>query len=106
MTLPRLPWEGSLGKTNPRRNFPAGVMVYRGDFLILAKALGYFGGVGATFLMNTAVESVVDLVTKERQPLAKIAKDTAAGAVLIAAIMAAIAGLIIFVPKLLQIIGY
>ena len=65
-----------------------------------------FGLVMALELVNTAVESVVDLVTKERQPLAKIAKDTAAGAVLIAAIMAAIAGLIIFVPKLLQIIGY
>ena len=46
------------------------------------------------------MESVVDLVTKERQPLAKIAKDTAAGAVLIAAIMAAIAGLISMVGDL------
>ena len=42
---------------------------------------------------------MVDLVTTERHPLAKIAKDTAAGAVLIAAIMAAIVGLLIFVPK-------
>mgnify|MGYP002227083539 CR=1 FL=1 len=33
-------------------------------------------------LVNTAVEAVVDLVTEERKPLAKIAKDTAAGAVL------------------------
>ena len=32
-------------------------------------------------LVNTAVESVVDLVTSEYKPLAKIAKDTAAGAV-------------------------
>ena len=56
-------------------------------------------------LVNTAVESVVDLVTSEYKPLAKIAKDTAAGAVLIAAIMAAIAGLIIFVPKGLVFLG-
>ena len=61
--------------------------------------LGLFGMVMSLELVNTAVESVVDLVTQERKPLAKIAKDTAAGAVLIAAIMAAIAGLIIFVPK-------
>ena len=61
--------------------------------------LGLFGLVMALELVNTAVESVVDLVTSEYKPLAKIAKDTAAGAVLIAAIMAAIAGLIIFVPK-------
>ena len=59
-------------------------------------------GAGA---VNTAVEAVVDLVTEERHPLAKIAKDTAAGAVLIAAIMAAIVGLIIFVPKGLVFLG-
>ncbi len=58
-----------------------------------------FGLVMALELVNTAVEAVVDMVTEEYHPLAKIAKDTAAGAVLIAAIMAAVAGLIIFVPK-------
>ena len=61
--------------------------------------LTLFGLVMALELVNTAVEAVVDLVTSECRPLAKIAKDTAAGAVLIAAIMAAIAGLIIFLPK-------
>lgn len=61
--------------------------------------LGLFGLVMALELVNTAVEAVVDLVTAERHPLAKTAKDTAAGAVLIAAIMAAIVGLLIFVPK-------
>ena len=61
--------------------------------------LALFGLVMALELVNTAVEAVVDLVTEAFHPLAKIAKDTAAGAVLIAAIMAAIAGLIIFVPK-------
>ena len=59
-----------------------------------------FGLVMSLELVNTALESVVDLVTKERKPLAKRAKDTAAGAVLIAAIMAAIIGLMIFLPKL------
>ena len=62
--------------------------------------LGLFGMVMALELVNTAVEAVVDLVTEE-----KIAKDTAAGAVLIAAIMAAIVGLIIFVPKGLAFLG-
>ena len=61
-----------------------------------------FGLVMALEMVNTAVEAVVDLVTKERMPLAKLAKDAAAGAVLIAAIMAAIAGMIIFIPKLLE----
>ena len=46
-------------------------------------------------LVNTAVEAVVDLVTEERKPLAKIAKDTAAGAVLFASLAAVIIGCII-----------
>ena len=50
-------------------------------------------------IVNTSIEAVVDLVTEERKPLAKLAKDTAAGAVLISAILAAIIGLIIFIPK-------
>ena len=64
--------------------------------------LTLFGLVMALEMVNTAVEAVVDLVTEERKPLAKLAKDAAAGAVLIAAIMAAIAGMIIFIPKLLE----
>lgn len=59
-----------------------------------------FGMILALELVNTAVEAVVDLVTEEKKPLAKVAKDTAAGAVLIAAIMAAVTGCMIFVPKL------
>jgi len=43
--------------------------------------LTLFGLIMALELVNTAVEAVVDLVTEERKPLAKIAKDTAAGAV-------------------------
>lgn len=64
-----------------------------------------FGLILSLELVNTAVESVVDLVTEERKPLAKVAKDTAAGAVLISAIMAAIIGCVIFVPKVLDFIG-
>ena len=52
-------------------------------------------------LVNTAIEAVVDLVTEEYHPLAKVAKDTAAAAVLIFAFVAVIVGLIIFVPKIL-----
>jgi len=59
-----------------------------------------FGGVISAELFNTAVESVVDLVSPEIQPLAGRAKDVAAGAVLVSAISAAIVGLIIFIPKL------
>lgn len=61
-----------------------------------------FGLVMALELVNTAVEAVVDLVTDEYKPLAKLAKDTAAGAVLIAAIMAAITGCLIFIPEIME----
>lgn len=53
-----------------------------------------------TELLNTAIEVLVDLVSPNFNPKAKIIKDVAAGAVLIAAIGAAIIGLIIFIPKI------
>lgn len=62
-----------------------------------------FGLILGLELVNTAIEAVVDLVTEEYRPLAKRAKDAAAGAVLIAAIMAAITGLIIFIPRFLYV---
>ena len=49
---------------------------------------------------NTAIEAVVDLASPEIHPLAKKAKDCAAGAVLAAAVGAVIVGMIIFLPKL------
>lgn len=57
------------------------------------------GGMLALELMNSAVERVVDLVTQEHHPLAKQAKDLASGAVLIFAIVSAVIGLMIFLPK-------
>lgn len=64
-----------------------------------------FALVASLELVNTAVEAVVDLVTEEKKPLAKIAKDTAAGAVLFSAIVSAIIGCIIFIPYLLELLG-
>ena len=48
---------------------------------------------------NTAIESLVDLVSSEHHPLAGQAKDMAAGAVLLAALLAFVIGLGIFGPK-------
>ena len=64
-----------------------------------------FGLILALELVNTAVEATVDLFTEERKPLAKKAKDAAAGAVLIVAIFAAGIGILIFIPKLLDVAG-
>ena len=54
-------------------------------------------------LVNTAVECTVDLVTEEFDVRAKKAKDMAAGAVLVAAIIAAVIGGFIFVPKIIAL---
>lgn len=56
-------------------------------------------------LMNTAIEVLVDLVSPEINPKAKIIKDVAASAVLVAAIMAASIGLVIFIPKILEYVA-
>ena len=54
---------------------------------------------------NTAIEYVVDLASPKIHPLAKAAKDTASAGVLMMAIISAIIGLVIFVPKLINFIG-
>nr|WP_325175567.1 diacylglycerol kinase family protein [Paenibacillus sonchi] len=50
----------------------------------------------AAELLNTAIEATIDLVSPEIHPLAKKAKDTAAGAVLLTAVFAAIVGIYVF----------
>jgi diacylglycerol kinase len=53
-------------------------------------------------LFNTAIEVLVDFVSPEVHPKAKIVKDVAAGAVLVTALMAVVIGLVIFIPKLFE----
>jgi len=58
-----------------------------------------FGLVFGAEMVNTAIETLVDLISPQKHELAGKAKDMAAGAVLLCAIFAACIGLIIFVPK-------
>ena len=62
------------------------------------------GMVSATEMINTSIEAVVDLETQKYHPLAKIAKDTASSATLIFSITAFIGALIIFLPKILELL--
>lgn len=55
-------------------------------------------------MVNTAVESVVDLVTQEWRQSAKIAKDVASGAMLLTAIATMIVGFVILGPHILAFI--
>ena len=56
-------------------------------------------------IINTAIERTVDLVTKEYHELARIAKDVSAGSVLVTSIVALIIGIIIFIPKIITLLG-
>jgi undecaprenol kinase len=67
-------------------------------FILLA-----IGGMFSLELVNTAIERSVDLVTAEYHPLAKQAKDLAAGAVFVYAIVSVCIGIIIFFPYLLKL---
>jgi diacylglycerol kinase len=51
-------------------------------------------------MLNTVVEAVVDLASPDYHPLARTAKDVAAGAVLLSAFAAIIVAAYIFVPRL------
>ena len=59
-----------------------------------------FGLVIAGELFNTAIETVVDMISPDKNEKAKKAKDVSAGAVLVLAIASAIIGLVIFIPKI------
>ncbi len=62
------------------------------------------GVVVAAELLNTAIETVVDLVSPEYHPLAGRAKDIAAGAVWALCLIVAIVGLIVFLNAFLRLI--
>ena len=62
------------------------------------------GIVFALELVNTAIENMADFVSKEYHPSIKKIKDLAAAAVLVGAVAAAVIGLIIFLPKIVELI--
>ena len=61
------------------------------------------GIVMALEMVNCAIEATVDLVTEEKKPMAKVAKDCASGAVGIISIIALIIGIMIFLPKIIAL---
>lgn len=75
--------------------------VFRVSFTEAAILTIVMGAVWITELLNTCVERMMDFVYPEEHPQIKYIKDLAAGAVLVASITAVVAGLLIFIPKLL-----
>ena len=77
--------------------------ISRGQFAVLALTCGI---VLSLEFVNSSIEAVVDLVSPEYNKLAGIAKDTAAGAVLMSAIAAVVVGLIIMLqPQAFSAMG-
>ncbi|HWR42665.1 diacylglycerol kinase family protein [Sporomusa sp.] len=74
------------------------------DFSAIEQAVLFvtIAGVITAELFNTALETIVDKVSPEFHPLAKVAKDAAAGAVLVQAIAALGVGYVLFGDKLLK----
>lgn len=75
--------------------------ITQADWMLIVFAAGL---VLAAEAFNTAIEIDIDLTSPEYHPFARDTKDVAAGAVLIAAIAAAIIGLLIFGPYLLALL--
>jgi diacylglycerol kinase len=67
---------------------------------LLIEMIVIIGIVWITEALNTAIEAAVDVATQELHPMAKVSKDVAAGAALIATFLATIVTLMILVPPL------
>jgi len=78
------------------------VKISRADWLWIGAAIA---AVIVAELINTAIERAGDLASPHPHPLAKAAKDTAAGAVVVAALFAAFVGLIVLGPPLWRLIA-
>jgi len=96
-----------MNERNMRTHFVAGILVFIASIYFklpgveIAIICITVGLVITAELINTAIENTVDLVTDEIKPLAKIAKDVSAGAVLLSAFTAVLVGAALFIPKLL-----
>jgi diacylglycerol kinase len=63
------------------------------------------GAVVSSEMLNTAIETIVDAQVEEFHPLAKVAKDVSAGAVMILALTAVLVGICLLGPPLLDKLG-
>ncbi len=74
-----------------------GLRISTTEWLIVMLCIGFVIGLE---MLNTAIENLCNMVQEEYHPIIKIVKDVAAGAVMWAAIIIVIIGLIIFLPKI------
>ncbi|MBU5265891.1 diacylglycerol kinase family protein [Virgibacillus proomii] len=107
-------WQGILFVIRNERNFrlhllAAVIVIFIGTLLHLSMLewvviIVAIANVLITEMINSALEAIMDYLSLEFHPAIKQIKDMAAGAVLIAAIAAAVIGCIIFIPKIISIV--
>lgn len=97
------------GDQNLRIHFIAALLVISGAFYFqlppfeVGMLLVMIILVISAEMVNTAIEKMTDLITKEHRQEAKIAKDIASAMVLVTAFGASIIGIIIFLPRILEL---
>lgn len=98
-------WYGASTERNMKIHITVALLVFIIGVIVSLSAIEWciivlvIAAVISLELVNTAIEALVDLVSPQHQQLAKVAKDVAAGAVLIMAIAAACIGCIVLLPK-------
>ena len=101
-------WHVILTQRNMRIHLIAGVLVivagiiFKINWTEWSALLTIIALVFSMEMLNTVAESIVDMITREYHPLAKIAKDAAAGAVLVSALFSVGVGSVIFLPRIIN----
>ena len=81
--------------------FGFGLNISGGEWLAILFCIAF---VISMEMMNTAIEKLCNMVHRDVHPAVKAIKDIAAGAVMIAAVSAFIAGIIIFLPRIMNLV--
>ena len=79
--------------------------IFKINYIEWLVCLVLIGFVMMAEFFNTSIEYVVDLASPDIHPLAKAAKDTASAGVLMMAIISALIGCVIFIPKIIEFVG-
>lgn len=101
---------GLLHERNMKLHLLAAVLVIAAGLVLELDAMRWavlvltVSAVIAAELFNTALENVVDMITSQFSQTAKLVKDTAAAAVLVVSIAAAIIGILVFYQPFMQFI--
>ncbi len=80
-------------------------LIFNLSYLELSVILIMIAVVLTLEIINTIIENIMDFLCKDYNLNIKIIKDMASGAVLVSAFISIIVGLLIFIPKILVIVG-